>query len=101
MPLGEMIGIAVVGSPGYFMRFPVPRQSPDLIHHNCVGFRFSGSGAIFKWELEVNDKPAEYEVGGNLTVSDSLFPVEGALNGVGLAYTFETLARAYSGGEVK
>ena len=92
VPLGGMINIAIVGSPGYFKRFPAPRHPPDLAHHNCVRFRFSGSGAIFKWELEVDGKPVEYEVSGNLTVSDSLFCVEAALDGIGLAYTFEALA---------
>lgn len=92
VPLGSMINIAIVGSPDYFKRFPAPRHPSDLVHHNCVRFRFSGSGAIFKWELEVDSKPIEYEVSGNLTVSDSLFSVEAALDGIGLAYTFEALA---------
>ena len=34
----------------------------------------------------------EYEVKGNLTISDTLFSVEAALEGIGLAYTFEQLA---------
>jgi len=57
-----------------------------------VRFRFSGSGAIYKWELQVDDRLVEYELGGNLTISDSLFSVEAALEGIGLAYTFEHLA---------
>jgi len=62
------------------------------VHHNCVRFRFSGSGAIYKWELAIDSRLVEYEVSGNLTISDSLFPVEAALEGIGLAYTFEPLA---------
>ena len=36
---------------------------------------------VTKWEFEVDGRPVEYEVSGNLTISDSLFPVEAALEG--------------------
>jgi DNA-binding transcriptional LysR family regulator len=92
IPLGGPIAVAIVASPEYFERYPVPKKPSDLVHHNCVRFRFAGSGAIFKWELDVGGRRVEYEVGGNLTIGDSLFSVEAALEGIGLAYTFEQLA---------
>jgi DNA-binding transcriptional LysR family regulator len=92
VPLGGPVAVAVVGSPAYFKRHPVPRHPSDLVRHDCVRFRFSGSGAIHKWELRVDDRIVEYEIGGSLTISDSLFSVEAALDGIGLAYTFEQLA---------
>lgn len=92
VPLGGPVPVAIVGSPAYFKRHPAPKHPSDLVRHNCVRFRFSGSGAIHKWELAVDDRIVEYEIGGSLTISDSLFPVEAALEGVGLAYTFEQLA---------
>jgi DNA-binding transcriptional LysR family regulator len=92
VPLGGPVSVAIVGSPDYFMRHPAPRRPADLVNHRCVRFRFSGSGAIHKWELEVDGRIVEYEIGGRLTISDSLFSVEAALEGVGLAYTFEQLA---------
>jgi len=92
VPLGGPVAVAVVGSPAYFKRHPAPRHPSDLARHNCVRFRFSGSGAIHKWELRVDDRIVEYEIGGSLTISDSLFSVESALDGIGLAYTFEQLA---------
>lgn len=63
----------------------------DLLQQNCVRFRFSGSGAIYKWELQMAERLVVFEIGGNLTVSDSMFNVEAALDGVALAYTFEPL----------
>ena len=95
VPLGGPITVAIVGSPDYFKRFPVPGHPSDLAHHNCVRFRFAGSGAIFKWELDVDGRRVEYEVGGNFTIGDSLFSVDVALAGIGLAYTFEELALPY------
>lgn len=92
VPLGGPVSVAIVGSPGYFKRHPVPRHPSDLAHHSCVRFRFSGSGAIHKWELSIDDRIVEYEIGGSLTISDSMFSVDAALDGIGLAYTFEQLA---------
>ena len=95
VPLGGPISVAIVGSPAYFKRYPIPHHPSDLAQHNCVRFRFSGSGAIYKWELKLNDHIVEYEIGGNLTVTDSMFSTEAALEGLGLAYTFEQLSLPY------
>jgi DNA-binding transcriptional LysR family regulator len=92
VPLGGPITVAVVASPDYFKRHPAPRHPSDLVHHNCVRFRFSGSGAIYKWEFQINGRLVEYDISGNLTINDSLFSVDAALEGIGLAYTFEQLA---------
>lgn len=92
IPLGGPVKVAVVASPDYLQRVPAPRYPDDLARHNCVRFRFAGTGAIYKWEFQVNGGLAEYEVKGNLTIGDTLFGVEAALEGVGLAYTFEQLA---------
>ena len=91
VPLGGPVTVAVVGSPDYFKRHPAPCRPSDLVNHNCVRFRFSGSGAIYKWEFTVDERIVEYEVAGSLTISDSTFTVEAALDGIGLAYTFDAL----------
>lgn len=95
IPLTGPVKVAIVGSPAYFKRHPIPLHPSELVHHDCVRFRFSGSGAIYKWELTVNGRLVEHEVGGSLTVSDSLYAIDAALDGVGLAYTFEQLAMPY------
>jgi DNA-binding transcriptional LysR family regulator len=92
VPLGAQVAVAIVGSPDYFSRHPVPKHPDDLVDHSCVRFRFSGSGAIHKWEFTVDDRLVEYEIGGSLTISDSLFSMDAALDGIGLAYTFEQLS---------
>jgi DNA-binding transcriptional LysR family regulator len=40
----------------------------------------------------VSDRIVDYEVAGNLTISDTVFSLDAALEGVGLAYSFEQLA---------
>jgi DNA-binding transcriptional LysR family regulator len=95
VPLGGPVKVAVVASPDYLERMPPLRHPDDLARHDCVRFRFAGTGAIYKWELNVEGKLVEYEIGGNLTIGDSLFGVEAALEGIGLAYTFEPLVRQH------
>ena len=40
-------------------------------------------------------KNVEYEVPGNLTIGDTVFGIDAALEGVGLAYTFAELVRPH------
>jgi len=95
VPLGGPITVAVVASPEYLRRVAAPRHPNDLARHNCIRFRFAGTGAIHKWEFQVDERIVEFEVKGNLTISDTVFSVDAALEGVGLAYTFEQLARPH------
>lgn len=95
IPLGGPATMAVVASPAYLKRCPAPLHPDDLHQHNCVRFRGSGTGAIYKWEFEIDGRPVEYEVQGGLTISDTLFGLDAALEGVGLAYTFEQLAEPH------
>ncbi len=95
VPLGGPITVAVVASPEYLGRVAAPRHPNDLVRHNCIRFRFAGTGAIHKWEFQVDERIVEFEVKGNLTISDTVFSIDAAVEGVGLAYTFEQLARPH------
>lgn len=95
VPIGGPLTVAVVASPEYLRRVPAPRHPDDLVHHNCVRLRFATTGAIYKWEFDVDGRLVDYEVGGNLIITDTTFSLDVALEGVGLAYTFEQLARPY------
>lgn len=95
IPLGGPLTVAVVASPNYLRRHPAPVHPDDLAQHNCVRFRFASTGAIYKWEFQLDNRVVEFEIQGNLTITDSLFNLEPALDGVGLAYTFESLAQPH------
>lgn len=95
VPIGGPHTVAVVASPEYLRRIPPPRHPDDLARHNCVRLRFAATGAIYKWEFEVDGRLVDYEVGGNLIISDTTFSLDLALEGIGLAYTFEQLAEPY------
>ncbi|ROZ74444.1 LysR family transcriptional regulator [Ramlibacter sp. WS9] len=95
LPLGGPVTVAVVASPDYLRRFPAPRHPDELVGHNCIRLRFGGSGMIYKWEFQLEDRLVEYEVKGSLTITDTLFSVDAALEGIGLAYAFEELVEPH------
>jgi DNA-binding transcriptional LysR family regulator len=95
VPIGGPMTVAVVASAEYLRRVPAPRHPDDLVRHNCIRLRFAATGAVYKWEFDVDGRLVDYEVGGNLIITDTTFSLELALDGVGLAYTFEQLARPY------
>jgi len=95
VPLGGPVTAVVVASPEYLQSHPAPGHPDELVRHNCIRFRFAAAGSVYKWEFLVDNRNVEYEVKGNLTISDSVFSLEAALEGVGLAYTFEQLAQPY------
>jgi len=79
----------LVASPAYAKRHGLPQRLEALSEHACIRHRFAGSGAIYRWELMRRGRRIELEVDGPLTVSDSLSPARAALDGLGIAYTFE------------
>jgi len=95
VPIGGPVTVAVVASPEYLRRVPAPRHPDELVRHNCVRMRFAATGAIYKWEFDMDGRLVDYEVAGNLVISDTTFSLDAALEGVGLAYTFEQLARPH------
>lgn len=92
IPIGGHVKVAVVASPEYLRRVPAPHHPDELVHHNCIRLRFAATGAIYKWEFELDGRLVDYEVGGNLIISDTTFSLDAALEGIGLAYTFEQFA---------
>lgn len=80
---------AVVGAPGYFASRPPPRTPRDLRSHLCVNYRFTGSGALFRWTFEKDGQVLDATAEGPLTLNDTDLIVTAALEGVGLACTLE------------
>jgi DNA-binding transcriptional LysR family regulator len=104
--LGEMIALdmvavrltppfraIIVASPSYLETHGEPRSVRELAEHNCIGYRLISSGAIYDWDLVEEGREVSLAVGGTIRVTDSLYAKELALQGIGLAYLFEPLAR--------
>jgi DNA-binding transcriptional LysR family regulator len=85
----------IVGAPSYFERHPVPQTPQDLLAHNCITLRLATRGGLFAWPLERNGQAERVQVQGQLTFNGSYQILQAALDGCGLAFTPEYLARPH------
>jgi DNA-binding transcriptional LysR family regulator len=78
---------AIVASPAYFKGHPRPRTPQDLLQHLCIGCRHGT--ALYRWEFEKGGKEMTVGVSGPVVLDDVDLMVRAALDGVGIAFTFE------------
>jgi DNA-binding transcriptional LysR family regulator len=78
---------AIVAAPGYFKAHPKPRRPQDLLQHRCIGCRHGS--ALYRWEFEKGGKQVSVGVPGPVVLDDVDLMVQAALDGVGIAFTFE------------
>ena len=78
---------AIVASPAYLKAHPKPRKPQDLLQHRCIGCRHGT--ALYRWEFEKGGKEVTVGVSGALVLDDVDLMVRAALDGVGIAFTFE------------
>ncbi|MFC4352152.1 LysR family transcriptional regulator [Fodinicurvata halophila] len=82
--IGPDMSMAVVGSPAYFDRHPVPQTPYNLTEHNCINLRLPTRGEFYPWEFERDGHPLNVRVNGQFACNDVDTLVEAALAGVGL-----------------
>lgn len=93
--IGPDIRMAVVGSPEYFARHPMPKIPSDLMPHNCITLRMPTYGGIFPWEFEKKGQELKVRVEGQLVFNNIAMRLEAALQGLGLAYMPEDLVQEH------
>jgi DNA-binding transcriptional LysR family regulator len=84
--------VAVVGAPAYFAGRRLPRTPGELVCHSCVQYRRAADGAMFEWPFERGGKSERISGDGRIIVNDTDLAVRAAVDGLGIAYTIETLA---------
>jgi DNA-binding transcriptional LysR family regulator len=77
-----------VASPDYVAKHGRPSVPGDLYAHNCIRFRLPGGGFI-PWQFVVDDKLAEFDVGGSVIVNEAELGIRTALAGIGVVYIIE------------
>ena len=95
----EMIGVrvsadqqvVVVGSPGYFARHDKPSHPRELHAHDCINLRKITSGTVARWRFREHGNDFEIAVDGQIVTNDGAVLVDAAVEGLGLAYVFETM----------
>lgn len=87
--------LAVVGAPAYFETYPPPATPYDLTSHACINIRHRSSGVVYAWEFEQDGKAFTVKGEGQLVFNSIVHVLNGALEGIGLAYVPEALAAPY------
>lgn len=86
VPISPPQRMAVVATPGYFARRPVPPAPSDLARHDCIGLRLPTHGGLLPWEFEKDGQTLKLRVDGQWTFNGSAAVLRAALAGAGLAY---------------
>jgi DNA-binding transcriptional LysR family regulator len=92
--INPQLRLAVVGSPTYFERHPLPKTPADLKNHACIRNIYP-SGTAYPWEFSRAGKIIEFEPTGPLSLDDQELMVAAAKSGVALAYVWEHRARSH------
>jgi DNA-binding transcriptional LysR family regulator len=93
--IGPDVRFAVVGTKSYFAKHAAPKTPQDLIAHTCINLRLPTHGGLWPWEFERSSRELKVRVDGQL-IFNNIFQVRNAaLEGFGLAYIPEDLARPY------
>lgn len=98
VPVTPVLSMAVVGAPAYFERHGVPKSPDDLAHHNCINYRYSGSGALHDWDFNEPGRRGQHftqAVTGNLITNDDEGMTRAALSSLGLIQNIDIAIHSY------
>jgi len=87
---GPDLTFAAVASPDYLAQYGIPEVPEDLTRHRCIRYRFE-SGALYRWNLERQDRNVNIDVKGPVTLGNTNLMVQSALAGIGIAWVPEYL----------
>jgi DNA-binding transcriptional LysR family regulator len=93
--IGPDEAFAIVGSPSYFATRPAPVEPQDLTQHTCINLRLPTHGGLYAWEFEKDGKEVRVRVSGQMVFNGIMQVLRAALDGFGLAFMPENLARPY------
>ncbi|PJO49871.1 LysR family transcriptional regulator [Brucella pituitosa] len=95
VPIGPQMRMAVVASPEYFKRYPIPKTPQDMTAHNCINIRLPTYGGVFSWGLEKKGREVKVRGEGQLILNSLAMRLSSALDGLGIAYMPEDQALPY------
>ena len=84
------IRMAVVASPAYFERRPAPLTPTALRSHIGLTYRWSETGALYRWVFDGPEGPVDIEMENRLTVNETDLLLAAALQGLGVAFLPES-----------
>ncbi len=87
--IGPALRMAVVGSPAYFARRPIPVAPHDLANHDCINLRLQSGGGFYIWEMERDGRELHVRVEGQLAFNNTSMIAQAAEAGFGLGFVME------------
>ena len=85
LPIGPALRMAVVASPDYFAKHPIPKKPQDLTAHQCINQRMPTSGGLYVWDFERRGRKLNVRVDGQLIFNTAPPQADAALAGLGIA----------------
>lgn len=88
-PLGPH-RIGAFASTSYIERKGMPTRLEDLVHHNCINFRYQSSGQALRWPFLLNGDLVEVSPHSRIVIdaSDAVAAVVAAGGGIGISPTY-------------
>lgn len=88
VPVTGKMRLAVVGSPAYFARHPVPAHPRDLAGHVCINWHRTPGAPAYRWEFTEEGRDFSVAVEGRVLCNDGGVNRHLARSGVGLAIAY-------------
>ena len=76
-------------SPAYCETHGRPRRPSDLLHHNCIRYRYIGSKKIAEWEFRSPEGVISVDVKGGLIVNSTNALIHAARESLGIGWLFK------------
>ncbi len=93
--IGPTMRMAVVGSPAYLEGRSLPTVPDELVDHSCINLRLPTRGGLLGWPFQKGKREKRVTVTGQVTFNNTYQMLQAALDGFGLAYVPEDLARPH------
>jgi len=87
--------MAVVGAPAYLAARALPATPDDLRGHACLTYRWSDTGALYRWRFAGPVGTVDVDVQSVMTTNDTDMLLAAALQGAGLAFIPESFVAPY------
>jgi DNA-binding transcriptional LysR family regulator len=87
--------MSIVGSPSYLRKRATPQTPHELTLHDCINLRLPTYGGLLPWELHKGRKQIQVRVEGQLTFNGTYQILAATLDGFGLGYIPEDLAKPH------
>ena len=93
--IGPNIRFAAVATPEFFKQHGKPATPQQLTQFQCINFRLPTAGGLYAWEFEENGEEFKVRVDGQLVFNEVYHIIQATLDGFGISYMPEDLARPH------